>query len=210
LDALPFKNSKLPFAKRKAMFVFDETNLVLNLNFMILSTSIRLAIAIACLSFAACNKPSPEKAFDVAVLNSNMLVGFANDGMERELDQPSAKMGKTKDEILQMKRSEVVEDKLKFVEENYDKLKGFSPDDDNKEIIQNSLALHEFILPVYKNEYMQLAKLYDENASKDEIEKQKTSVRDKYASKFETLFNTLISSGKAFAKKHDITVNWAM
>lgn len=39
-----------------------------------------------------CNSVTPEKCFDIAVLNSNMLVGFANEGQIRELESPSVKM----------------------------------------------------------------------------------------------------------------------
>jgi hypothetical protein len=139
-----------------------------------------------------------------------MIIGFANNGMERDLESPSIKMGKTKDEMISMTRKEVVENKLKFVEENYYKLKGFTQTDDTKNIIQMSLALHELILPVYKNEYAHLAKLYDSNASKNEIEELKKSIHDQYFLKFETLYNQLISSGKLYAKEHNIEVRWAM
>ena len=139
-----------------------------------------------------------------------MIGGFSNAGMERELQSPSAKMGATKNEVVDMKRSEVVESKLKFVEENYEKLKSFSQTDDTKAIIQKSIALHELIIPVYKNEYMQLAKLYDNNAPEHEIEKLKKAIHDKYFLKFEESYNQLINSGKLYAKEHDIEVRWAM
>ncbi|RYZ29148.1 MAG: hypothetical protein EOO10_07230 [Chitinophagaceae bacterium] len=155
----------------------------------------------------SCNN-NPEKKFDVAVLNSNMLVGFANNGLDRELESPSAKMGKTKDEILTMQRGEVIDAKIKFVEDNYEKLKEFSQDDDAKDIVQKSLSLHELILPVYKNEYTQLAKLYDSNAPKEEIEKLRQSIHDQYFPKFETLYKELIASGKVYAKAHKIDVHW--
>jgi len=172
--------------------------------------SFLLFILISCLSLAACNKPSPEKCFGIAVLNSNMLVGFANGGIERELESPSMKMGKTKDEVLPMKRSEVIDGKIQFVEENYEKLNGFEQTDETKDIIQNSIALHELILPVYKNEYTQLAKLYDEDTTKEEIQKNVQAIHDKYYERFKELYDKLISSGKLYAKANDIKVNWAM
>ena len=168
-----------------------------------------ITILSAAIFLSSCGSQSPEKSFDVAVLNSNMLVGFANKRMEMELENPSVKMGKTKDEILTMSRSEVIDAKIKFVQENYDKLKSFSQDGDAKEIIQKSMALHEFILPVYKNEYKQLAKLYDSNASKDEIEKYTASIHNQYYSRFESLYQDLIASGKVYAKAHNIEVHWA-
>lgn len=170
----------------------------------------RYFIISSCISVAACNHPTAEKAFDVAVLNSNMIVGFANNGMERELQSPSAKIGETEDEVVTMKRREVVESKLKFVEENYEKLKSFSQTDETKDIIQKSIVLHELIIPVYKNEYMQLAKLYDSNAPESEIEELKKAIHNQYFLKFEETYNQLINSGKLYAKKHEIEVRWAM
>ena len=158
---------------------------------------------------SSCGSQSPEKSFDIAVLNSNLLVGFANRGMTMELENPSAKMGKTKDEILPMNRNEVVDAKIKFVQENYDKLKSFSQDGDAKDMIQKSMALHEFILPVYNKEYRQLAKLYDGNAPKEEIEKYQASIHDQFYPKFESLYGELIASGKVYAKNHNIDVHWA-
>ena len=168
-----------------------------------------LAVGFMAVLFS-CSSPSSEKAFDVAVLNTNMIVGFANTGMERELESPSMKMGKTKDEVVQLKRTEVIGNKLKFVEENFEKLKGFSQTEETRDIIQKSLALHELILPVYKNEYTKLAKLYDENASKEDIEKLEQSIREKYFPGFEKLYTQLLSSGKTYAKAHHIEVRWAM
>lgn len=179
-------------------------------NHMLSSLLGRLCTLALLMAFAACNRPSTEKAFDVAVLNTNMIVGFANSGMERELESPSMKMGKTKDEVIQMKREEVVAAKLKFVEENYEKLKGFSQTDDTKNIIQQSLALHEFMLPVYKNEYTKLATLYDSGAPKEAIDNLKQSIQEKYFPTFEKLYGQLISSGKLYAKQHNIDVRWAM
>jgi hypothetical protein len=173
-------------------------------------TAIVLCFFAGLIFLTSCNSASPEKTFDVAVLNSNLLVGFANNGMERELESPSVKMGKTKDEVLPMQRSEVIDSKIRFAEENYQKLKGFSQDSDAKDIIQKSLLLHEFILPVYKNEYAQLAKLYDSNAPKEQIEKLQQLIHDQYFSKFELLYKELISSGKVYAKAHNIEVHWAM
>ncbi|HUC80039.1 MAG TPA: hypothetical protein VMR70_03950 [Flavisolibacter sp.] len=174
------------------------------------SSLLRLCAAAMLVAFAACNQPSAEKAFDVAVLNTNMIVGFAHTGMERALESPSAKMGKTKDEVVQMKREEVVDDKRKFAEANYEKLKAFSQTDETKDIIQKSIALHELVLPVYKNEYMQLAKLYDSHAAEHEVEKVKKAIHNQYFLKFEAAYNELINSGQLYAKKHGIEVRWEL
>jgi hypothetical protein len=160
--------------------------------------------------FSACTTTTPEKYFDVAVLNTNMVVGFAGTGFMRELESPSMKMGKTKDEVLQMQRNEVVASKLQFVEENLAKIKKMAQTADNKDILQASLALHEFMLPVLKEDYTRLATLYDGGAPKDQVLAQAQAIQDKYLSRFEQLYHKVISTGKVYAKKHDIKVNWAM
>ena len=105
-----------------------------------------------------CNSVTPEKCFDIAVLNSNMLVGFANEGQIRELESPSVKMSENGNGTVAMSRSDLVQAKVDFVEANLKKLKGLKETEDQKEMVQASLALHEYILPVYKTEYQQLAR----------------------------------------------------
>lgn len=169
--------------------------------------------AVLCLYFlsviSGCNTASPEKYFDLAVLNSNMLVGFANQGQLRELESPSVKLSETGGQPVTMKRSEVVQSKIDFVEANLKKLQDFKQTDDTKEMLQTSIALHEYILPVYKTEYQQLAKLYDEGAANESIQAQAQAIHDKHNPKFDELYNKLISIGKTFAERHNIKVNWA-
>ena len=156
-----------------------------------------------------CEQAGPEKYFDLAVLNSNMLVGFANDGFQRELDQPSMKLVEgTKDQVKPMKRKDVVNDKIRFIEGNLEKLKELKGTPDTKEIVQASIQLHEFILPVYKTEYQQLATMYDDGAATNTIRSSAEAIHDKYSAGFEERYNLLINSGKMFAMKHKIPVNW--
>ncbi len=174
------------------------------------SMFLRSLFIVFCFVLFSCQSTTPEKCFDIAVLNSNMLVGFADDGLWRELESPSVKMGKTKDDVVPMKRSEIMDGKVKFIEENLDKLKDLSQNDDNKNVVQASIALHQFILPVYKNEYSQLAKTLDSGASKESALGEAKAIHDKYFKDFETLYSSVIGNGKLYAEKHHIDVRWAM
>jgi hypothetical protein len=168
------------------------------------------AIVSFCSIMTACNTATPENYFDRAVLNSNMLVGFANRGLERELDQPSAKMVDGDiNHTEPMKRKEIIDGKIQYLEEQLGKIKNLKVTDDTKEMLETSIHLHEYILPVYKNEYQQLAKLYDDGASKEQIQSLTQSIHDKYYPGFDELYNKLIAIGKVYAAKHDIKVNWA-
>lgn len=137
-------------------------------------------------------------------------MGFAADGPARELDQPSSMLveGST-DKTRTMSRKEVVDMKINSIEDAYKKVKGLTQNDDNKDIVEASKALYEYILPVYKNEYQQLAKLYDQGAPPEEIKTFTASIHNKHAGNFEQLYKKLIANGKLYAQKHNIKVNWA-
>lgn len=181
-----------------------------NQNAMNISFLFRLLLFCAGLCLVSCQPATPEKSFDVAVLNTNMLVGFANDGLWRELQSPAMKMGKTKDDVVPMPRSEVIAGKLKFAEENLEKIQALGEGADARDIVQSSLALHRYIIPVYKNEYTQLAKLMDSGAPKAQIDAETQAIQEKYFPKFEALYGQLIAHGKAYAQKHNLNVKWLL
>ncbi|MEP6676774.1 MAG: hypothetical protein ABJA78_16560 [Ferruginibacter sp.] len=166
------------------------------------------AVIALCCCFNSCNTATPEEYFDIAVLNSNMLAGFANDGFERQLESPPAMMVAGQDKPVAEKRIDFLQTQLHFIEEDFAKLKDLKTTEDAKIIIEPSIALYEYVLPVYKKEYSELANLYDDNAPKEKIAALKQSIHDKYAAEFETLYNQLISNGKLYAAKHTIKVNW--
>jgi hypothetical protein len=173
-------------------------------------TSSLFLIIYCSLLWVGCNTASPEDYFARAVLNSNMLVGFANNGLERELDQPSVKMvDGDANRTEPMKRKEIIDGKIQYMEEQLGKIKNLKVTEDTKEMLDASISLHEHVLPVYKNEYQQLAKLYDESAPKEQIQSLTQSIHDKYYPRFDELYNKLIAVGKVYAAKHGIKVNWA-
>lgn len=168
-----------------------------------------LFILYCSLFLSSCNTATPEKYFDVAVLNSNYVVGFAGNSLSREFQSPSATMGED-GQPVPMKRIKAVEDKIQFCEAALSKMNGLTKTDDARDILECANALYNFVIPVYKNEYTELAKLYDDAAPKDKIEAMDAAIKIKYAPKFETLYNELIAKGKLYAARHNISVNWAM
>lgn len=169
-----------------------------------------VSLSCFCLLLPACNTATPENYFDRAVLNSNMLVGFANRGLERELEQPSVKMvDGDVNRTEPMKRKEIIDGKIQYMEEQLGKIKNLKITDDTKEMLESSIGLHEYVLPVYKNEYQQLAKLYDDGAPNEQTQSLTQLIHDKYYPRFDELYNKLIATGKVYAAKHNIKVNWA-
>ena len=73
-------------------------------------------------------------------------------------------------------------------------------------MLDAAVALYEFVIPVYKNEYAQLAKLYDDGAPAEQIAALENTIQEKYGARFESLYNAVGTTGKAYAAKHNIPV----
>lgn len=152
---------------------------------------------------------SPKACFDRAVLSCNMFHDFASKGMEQQLASPSIKLTDPKSGAsAPMKRKEVVDEKIVFVEQSLAKVRKLRQTDDNREMVQASIALQEYVLPVYRDDYQQLAKLYDEGAPKNAIEPLAASIAKKYSAQFRALSDRLEAAGKAYAARHNIPVVW--
>lgn len=157
----------------------------------------------------SCSEPA-DKFFGVAVLNTNTISDFGTPRLAKELndntveyaDIPSSK--KNGDEALN-----VVKNKVLYMEKVLKDLNALSANDDSrKEIKEQSIALYEFVIPVYKNEYTAYAKLCDIKAPQEEKDMILKSIEQKYNAEFEKKYTSLLSIGKAFAEDNNLNVNW--
>jgi hypothetical protein len=164
-------------------------------------------LGLTCYLLSGCSNPSPRQYFEQAALNCNPLYGFAGYELERDLGYVQERLADEKTMKMEpVTRAQVVKEKLARIEENYQKVKNLGSNKDADEMIKASTALYEFVLPVYKNEYAELAALYDTNAPADKIAATAKNITGKYAAKFEELYNTVIKTGTAFAERNGIPV----
>lgn len=157
---------------------------------------------------SGCNMATPENYFDQAVLNTNLFANFCTPHMERELKQPPVQMAPDKKTTMPVPRKELIQTKIQTIENNLKKIKELKPTDDTKEMLETSIALHELILPVYKNEYTKLAESYDNNLPEAELSAEYQKIIDQYRSPLEQLYQKLTTVGKKYATKNNIKVNW--
>jgi hypothetical protein len=167
-----------------------------------------IALAVGSL-LSSCNNATPENYFDEAVLNVNLITPFGGQAALQSLAQPTVKLVPgTKDQTTPMTRKEIVEDQIQRVEGNLSKIKALPDSEETRDMVQTSIKLHEFVLPVYKTEYRQLAKLYDEGGSQPDRVSTAHEIDTKYLTGYQALFNRLVELGKAYAAKHHIKVQW--
>jgi hypothetical protein len=163
-------------------------------------------LIIFCSLMFACST-TPNEYFSRTSLNCNILFGFAGQGMEYELANPSVKLVDQQTMATEpMTRAEVLNSKVETVETNFEKVKSLSVTNETKEMIDATIALYDFVLPVYKNEYKQLAALYDDKANAEAIAAMEKTIRAKYAEKFEALYHAVQTAGFVYALKHGIKV----
>jgi len=157
----------------------------------------------------SCNTADPRKCFDVSVLNTNLYVGFADRGFLMQFEHPGVKLVEgTTDQTATMKRVELLTEKIQFAEKNLAKIKAFRATEDSKEVIAASIKLHEFMIPVYKNEYLDLAEQFDSGAPAEQIQKIALAIEAKYSGEFNKLYDDLIRKAKPYASRNNIKVHW--
>ena len=172
----------------------------------------KLAVAAALtLTFTlqSCNE-APDKFFGITVLNTNTISDFGTPILAKHIDDettefpdiPSSK--KKGDEATQY-----VVRNLSYMEKSLKDIKALGEGgDDRKEIKAQSIALYEYVIPVYKNEYTAYAKLCDTKAPQEQKDEIIKSIAQKYNAEFERKYGQLLASGKTFADKHGINVDW--
>ncbi|AMR31658.1 hypothetical protein A0256_09595 [Mucilaginibacter sp. PAMC 26640] len=174
------------------------------------SSKFSLALLLTCsLLMQSCSEPA-DKFFDVAVLNTNTIVDFGTPKLAKHIndettefpDIPSSK--KKGDEA-----SIYVKNNILFMEKALKDIKALTANDDHRKAIkEQSVALYEFVIPVYQNEYTAYAKLCDAKASQAQKDEIIRSIEEKYSAQFEKHYAALLSKGKAFAKDNNLNVTW--
>lgn len=157
-----------------------------------------LAVLVICCAFflKSSNVVNPETYLDVAVLNSTVVEGFAGTALSVELENTKSN------------RQILIKNKINASEKILEVLKQMKETPEVKDILSTSIGLHEFVIEVYKTDYMTLAKLYDEGATKLTINYFDRIIKEKHGSMFLLHYENLVRGGKLFAAKNHIKVNW--
>lgn len=160
-------------------------------------------------SMQSCSEPA-DQFFATAVLNTNSINDFAtpilakhiNDETTEFPDIPSSK--KNGDEAGKM-----VQNNILYMEKSLKDIKALNANsDDRKAIKDKSIALYEFVIPVYKNEYIKYAQLCDTKADQTKKDELSNAIEQKYGAQFEKKYAELLETGKIFAKKNNLNVDF--
>ena len=165
---------------------------------------------ISSLLFLSSCAETPQKFFDITVLNTNALNDFASPNLAQHIedetkefpDIPSSK--KKGDEAVTS-----INNTTMYLEQSLEKIKKLSASgEEEKELKKLSEELYEMVIPVYKNEYLSYAKLCDRKGSQADKDVIIKNIDQKYRVRFEQQYDLLLEKGKTYAKENNIQVNW--
>lgn len=180
-----------------------------NMTHTITKYSASAMVAIFAFSAQSCSEPA-DKFFATAILNTNTISDFATPTLAKHIndettefpDIPSSK--KKGDEA-----GKLIQNNILYMEKSLNDIKALNANsDDRKAIKEKSIALYEFVIPVYKNEYTDYAKLCDSKADQTKKDDLASTIEQKYAPTFEKMYTDLMETGKAFAAENKLNVDW--
>ncbi|MFC4212708.1 hypothetical protein ACFOWA_16050 [Pedobacter lithocola] len=167
------------------------------------------SLTLCILLLSSCSE-TPEKFFDIAILNTNMINDFASPDLARHIDEETKEFPNIPSSKKKGNEAEtVIHNKILYLEQSLEKVKKLSPSgDDEEEIKKLSLQLYEMVIPVYKNEYLKYARICDKHGSQTSKDEIIDKIDQQYGLRFEQNYNALMDKGKAYAKENNIQVNW--
>lgn len=161
----------------------------------------------AVVAFSACTNPTPENYFDKAVLNTNIVNDFGSEPLTKMLIAYGVKHEGTAPEMKNPAET-FIDSKVQYITKQLKDIKDLKETDETRNMLKTSVALFEYVLPVYKNEYMALAKLSDDGGTQDDILSLGKEIDQKYGVRFDSLYDVLTEEGKKYAAAHNINVKW--
>ncbi|MEO6001233.1 MAG: hypothetical protein ABIN89_30555 [Chitinophagaceae bacterium] len=164
-------------------------------------------LIISSILFFSC-KPSADQYFGTAVLNCNTFSRFGSYEIKEFLAGPPQTYNVDKkimepSSFQEYFKSWCVDNAI----ENYDKVKSLPVTDETRSMITASLALYEFCVSKYQKDYMQIAKMKDDNRAQAEIDAALKKVDDTYIKEFAKKYDGAWSEGLVYAKANGIEVN---
>nr|WP_294785281.1 hypothetical protein [uncultured Flavobacterium sp.] len=175
-----------------------------------LNTTILFLVVIAGSLVTSCSNVSPEKTFDLAVLNSNLLSRFGSKEISTKLQSEAQVYDESQKKMIPSTYQDAFKYDISNLEIQLKKISEITEDDDNKEMLQASKDLFSYVIAKMKEGYLPIAKMKDEKASPEQIEKAIADFDASTQTEVDAKFTKLMTAGKAYAEKHNIDAKFGI
>lgn len=177
----------------------------------ILNIAILFLVVIAgSLISTSCSNLSPEKTFDIAVLNSNLLSRFGGKEISSKLESEPQVYDENQKKMIPSSYQDAFKYDISNLEIQLKRINEITEDDDNKEMLQASKDLFSYVIAKQKEGYLPIAKMKDEKSSPEQIQKAIADFDAATQTEADSKFAKLMAVGKAYAEKHHIDAKFGI
>ena len=171
---------------------------------------IALILIVGSLVATACTNLSPEKTFEIAALNSNLLSRFGSKDLNFKLESEPQIYDESQKKMIPSSFYDYFKFDITNLETQLKRIKEINEDDDNKELLQASKDLFTYAIAKQKEGYLPIAKMKDEKASPEQIQKAISDFDNSTQKDIDTKFTILMNAAKAYVEKHNINAKIGM
>ena len=126
------------------------------------ATTLFLVLIATSLTFTSCNSVSPQKTFEIAALNSNLLSRLGSKDINFKLESEPQIYEESQKKMVSSSYYDAFKYDITNLETRFQTIKDIAEDDDNKELLQASKDLFSYAIAKQKEGYLPIAKLKDE------------------------------------------------
>jgi len=169
-----------------------------------LNKSIAFVLIAVSLIATSCTTLSPEKTFEIAALNSNLLSRFGSKDINYKLESEPQVYDEAQKKMIPSSYYDYFKFDIANLETQFKKIQEIEEDDDNKELLQASKDLFSYAIAKQKEGYLPIAKMKDEKASPEQIEKAIADFDASTQKDIDAKFTKLMNVAQAYVDKHNI------
>lgn len=163
---------------------------------------------VAVFLLSSCTMTSPERYFDIAVLNSNTISQFGGKEIYDWLrTQPQTYDEKSK-QMVTSSYVDYVKFKFSYAEKALRDIEALTVTEDTKPMIEASRDLFSYAVDKERSGYVSIAAMKDHHASDEEIKAAAIDFNKQFQAEFGQKYDKMIEIGKAYAGKHNIKADF--
>jgi hypothetical protein len=157
---------------------------------------------------SACNTASPQRTFEIAALNTNMLSDFGSREIKRLLETEPQTLDVVNKKMIPSSYQNYFKFQISDLQTRYNSINNIKEDKDNKELLAASKDLFSYVIIKETEGYLPIAKMKDNNAPMKDIQKAINDFDIATQQEMDLKFKTLTEAAKVYAGKFNINVKF--
>ncbi|WP_440069508.1 hypothetical protein [Tenacibaculum discolor] len=172
-----------------------------------------LGVIVVFIMFASCQKETPQKVVEKTVLKANLLmanygIGYFEQLKELQKNEYLKYYDNDGEEYAATYSQYLHKVTIPDLERSLRDIQNLEENEDSKELINASIELFEFCIDFYKKDYAEIAYMYDEGKSQQEINQLIKEFKAKSLEEFEEKNLELDEAAKKYAEKKGVSLKF--